>query len=149
MTAAPLAPSSTLRSRSSRTTRRRSIVIAGAIVSLGLGVQAVRSAPAVVPDDPYWPSQWGPRQIRADQAWAVSTGAGATIAIVDSGVDVDHPDLRDKLVPGATFFFCENPDEPCGAGRWEDPGGLSPDDPLAAPSVHGTHVAGIAAGGHR
>ncbi len=48
-------------------------------------------------------AQWGPQQVRAEQAWATSTGRGAVIVVVDSGVDLGHPDLKGKLVRGATF----------------------------------------------
>jgi serine protease len=85
------------------------------------------------PNDPLYGAQWGLPQINAEQAWATSTGAGTTIAVVDSGVDLDHPDLAGKIAGGITFSGC--PDKPagCGNGDWAN------GDP------HGTHVAGIAA----
>jgi subtilisin family serine protease len=54
--------------------------------------------------------------VHAEQAWATSTGAGAVIAVVDTGVDLTHADLQGKLVPGATFIGC-NPS--CGNGDWK------------------------------
>jgi thermitase len=59
------------------------------------------------------------------EAWAISRGAGATVAVVDSGVDLVHPDLADRLLPGYD---------------WVDGDG-TPED-LAG---HGTHVAGTVA----
>jgi serine protease len=105
---------------------------------VALGVIAV--AAAAPPNDPYYgPHQWGPKQIRAEQAWATSTGAGQVIAIVDSGVDLSHPDLAGKIAGGATFTGCAK-NGPCGNGDWQSGGaGGQP------PSPHGTHVAGIAA----
>jgi subtilisin family serine protease len=90
-------------------------------------------------NDSYGNLQWGLAQIRAPQAWATSTGAGQVIAVVDSGVDLDHPDLRAKLVAGATFTGCAQQANGCGNGDWES------GNTNAAPSPHGTHVAGIAA----
>ena len=88
---------------------------------------------AAAPNDTYYGKQWGPKQINAEQAWATSTGAGQTIAVVDSGVDLDHPDLAAKIAGGADFVGCPDARNGCGTGDWE---GVDP---------HGTHVSGIAA----
>jgi serine protease len=91
-------------------------------------------------DDPLFGSQWGPQQVHAPEAWPTSDGTGAVIGIVDAGVDLDHPDLAGKLLPGATFLDCEG-DGPCGNGDWES----GPPERQESKSTHGTHVAGIAA----
>jgi subtilisin family serine protease len=53
---------------------------------------------AVIPDDPYLPSQWNLAQIEAFTAWDITTGSDrVVIAIVDSGVDLEHPELKDKI----------------------------------------------------
>jgi len=45
------------------------------------------------PDDPYFDRQWGLAIIGAPQAWDVTTGSpNIDIAILDTGVDLDHPD---------------------------------------------------------
>jgi subtilisin family serine protease len=75
--------------------------------------------------DPFQETQAGLKQIRAERAWSVSTGQGVTIAILDTGVDVEHEDLRDNVVPGVDLV--NNDDDP------EDDNG------------HGTACAGIAA----
>src|SRR4051794_27500909 len=81
------------------------------------------------PNDPLLDRQWGLSQIKAPGAWSRGAlGAGATIAIVDTGVDLNHPDLRDKLLPGVDLVT----DETCTPGAQDLNG-------------HGTHVAGIAA----
>jgi subtilisin family serine protease len=76
--------------------------------------------------------QWGLERIGAPQAWAVGRGAGVTIAIVDSGIDLTHEDLEGKIVAQVSCV-----------GAAGDPGrcrGSAQDD-----NGHGTHVAGIAA----
>ena len=76
------------------------------------------------PNDPLFSRQWNLKQINAPKAWAAgATGKGAVIAIIDSGVDVWHPDL---------------------GGRFVMPRGIECSwvtDNLG----HGTHVAGVAA----
>jgi len=110
---------------------------------LGITIVAfalIGAAAGAPPNDPYYgPYQWGAKQIRAEQAWATSRGAGQVIAIVDSGIDRSHPDLASKIVGGATFTGCAS-NGPCGNGDWQSGGaGGQPAEP------HGTHVAGIAA----
>jgi subtilisin family serine protease len=84
---------------------------------------------ASVPNDPLLGRQWGLQQINAAGAWAHGAfGAGAVIAVVDTGVDLNHPDLKDQLVPGVDLVSGES----CTPGAQDLNG-------------HGTHVAGIAA----
>ena len=94
---------------------------------------------ALASNDPIFDKQWGPQQVRAPQAWPTSDGSGTVVGIVDSGVDLQHPDLSAKLVPGATFLDCGATS--CGNGDWES----GPATRQASKSPHGTHVAGIAA----
>jgi serine protease len=78
--------------------------------------------------DPHRSKQWNLDKIKAEQAWAVSDGTGVTVAVLDTGVDLAHPDLKGKLTsPGADFV------DPAGADGANDEDG------------HGTHVAGIIA----
>jgi subtilisin family serine protease len=79
-------------------------------------------------NDPHFNRQWGLVTIQAEQAWSTTDGTGALIAVVDTGVDLGHPDLASKLVtlPGADFSDSEDTD-----GAQDENG-------------HGTHVAGIA-----
>jgi subtilisin family serine protease len=82
------------------------------------------------PDDPLYARQWGLTQIKAPAAWARGvTGVGVTIAVLDTGVDLKHPDLRPKLVKGTDIV---DGDKACPRGPQDQHG-------------HGTHVAGIAA----
>ena len=82
---------------------------------------------SLTPGDPYWGQQWNMRQIRLPDAWQQTRGAGTTvIAIVDTGVDPNQPDLRGRMVKGWDFH---NDD----ANPYDDDG-------------HGTAVATTAAG---
>jgi thermitase len=59
----------------------------------------------VVPNDPQYASEWHLGKISAPQGWAVETGSpDVPIAILDTGVDPDHPDLSAKLLPGYNFY---------------------------------------------
>jgi thermitase len=70
--------------------------------------------------------QWGPQKVQAPQAWDVTRSSSSTvIAIVDTGVQTNHPDLQGKIVQG--YDFVDNDSNP------QDGNG------------HGTHCAGIAA----
>lgn len=78
-------------------------------------------------DRQYWLDEYGIRD-----AWQVTRGAGVTIAIIDSGVDASHPDLRGAVVGGIDLSGVGAPDgtRPVGSD--------APD--------HGTMVASLAAG---
>ena len=110
-----------------------------ALACAAAGLLLAGTAGAASTSDPLFPQQWGLQQINADEAWATSTGAGQVIAVVDTGVDLTHPDLQGKLVPGATFTGCASSASGCGNGDWQS----APS--AGTPSPHGTHVAGIAA----
>lgn len=82
------------------------------------------------PNDPNFSSQWAYPKIEALDAWDIVTGTTSIkIAIIDSGIDMGHPDLANKIVDGYDFV-----------GMNGIPDGI-PDDQHG----HGTHVAGIAA----
>ncbi len=82
---------------------------------------------AIVPNDELFDQyQWNLRQIRATEAWELSTGSSTVIiAVLDTGVSLTHPDLSRKLVAGHNFI---------------NESALPDDD-----HGNGTHVAGIAA----
>jgi serine protease len=108
-------------------------------IAISILLALVLAPAALASNDPLFAKQWGPQQVRAPQAWATSNGAGTVVGIVDAGVDLGHPDLSAKLVPGATFLDCGTTS--CGNGDWES----GPAARQASKSTHGTHVAGIAA----
>ncbi|MBW2637166.1 MAG: S8 family serine peptidase [Deltaproteobacteria bacterium] len=78
---------------------------------------------SVTPSDTKFSSQSALTKIRADEAWTIARGT-VTIAVVDSGVDLDHPDLASKIIKGKDFVNGGDPDDENG---------------------HGTVVAGLAA----
>jgi len=69
-------------------------------------------------------------------------GRGTTIAVLDTGIDTDHPDFAGRIV--AEQCFCENVGIGCcpGGGKSRSGPGAAEDD-----HGHGTHVTSIAAGG--
>ena len=81
--------------------------------------------------DPRRGPQWGLDMVKAPAAWPTSTGVGAVVAVIDSGVQPNHPDLGGRLFPGYDFVG-DNPDK---SGD-EDPNPADGDG-------HGTHVTGI------
>jgi subtilisin family serine protease len=78
---------------------------------------------AATPNDALFSSLWGMTTIQAPGAWDLTTGSDAvTVAVVDTGVAYDHPDLAPNMLPG--YDFVDNDSDP------RDENG------------HGTHVAG-------
>ncbi len=74
--------------------------------------------------DPRREDQWALDALQAETVWGSSTGAGVTVAVIDSGVS-KHPDLAGSFVRGTDF--------------------VDGTDGRADPNGHGTHVAGIIA----
>lgn len=113
--------------------------LATAVSTLTAAAALVAAPAQATTNDPLRPKQWGLDQVRAEQAWSTSRGAGAVVAVVDTGVDLAHPDLQGQLVAGATFTGCGKRTPPCGNGDFRGPDGKNNGD------EHGTHVAGIVA----
>lgn len=106
--------------------------------------------PLLVPNDELYPSQWNLAQINLPQAWEQAAAtSNAVIAVVDTGVLFDHPDLAGRLCLAtddcAGYDFVSdltNSDD----GDGIDPDPLDPGDNSLTGGLsffHGTHVAGI------
>lgn len=100
-------------------------------VGLNYRVQA-----AIIPNDPFYNrgQSWHYEMINLPAAWDISLGDGVIVAVIDSGIRTNHPDLQTQLLPGYDFFDDDN--DPLDPGESTD-GSLS--------SFHGTHVAGTVA----
>jgi subtilisin family serine protease len=89
-----------------------------------------RYAPARAPNDPLYPQQWAHPKTSAPAGWDITTGQVTpkiVIAVIGEGIDLNHIDLRNNIVPG--FDLADNDSNPA-AGPGE---------------VHETMVAGVAA----
>ena len=108
-----------------------------------------------LPNDPDFGLQWALSKINAPAAWNVTTGTVTiTIAIVDTGIDLGHPDLAAKLWANPGEIPANGLDDD-GNGKIDDvhgwhffhDGNFAPAENAVVQDDygHGTHVAGIAA----
>jgi type VII secretion-associated serine protease mycosin len=98
-------------------------------VLLAAGLTLVPAAPAHA--DGIRAQQWALEAMHTQEAWQTTKGAGVTVAVLDTGVEADHPDLAGNVLPGKDLV------------RF----GAEPGD--RAWARHGTAMAGIIAGhGH-
>jgi serine protease len=99
-----------------------------------------------VPNDTLWDRyQWGHTMINLPQAWDTTVGDSSVIvAIPDTGVLLQHPDLQNKFVQGYDFVASRFAELDTDLGI--DPNPNDPGDQFPGGSTfHGTHVAGIVA----
>ncbi|HEY8474637.1 MAG TPA: type VII secretion-associated serine protease mycosin [Natronosporangium sp.] len=105
--------------------RARRLAAAGVVAAFLVPVPASPARADQVRDE-----QWHVPYLDLATAHEITRGEGVTVAIIDSGVDASHPDLRDNLLPGFDLVEPEN-------------------DNAWTPEEHGTLVAGVLAGhGH-
>ena len=109
-----------------------------------------RPPPVVNPDDHITasssptPTTYGLEMIDAPRVWTNydTTGEGTTVAVLDSGIEPEHPDID---------LYTEDPDDPTYPGGWaefDDEGNeVTGSTPFDSGS-HGTHVSGTVAGGN-
>jgi serine protease len=91
---------------------------------------ALVEADAAGSSDPLVPQEWAQQSFQFSALWPCGKGSGVTVAVIDTGVQANHPDLVGRVLPGAAFLNG-------GAGQ-VGAGGTDPNG-------HGTHVAGIIA----
>lgn len=85
-----------------------------------------------IPNDPDYPIQWGPPCIGAEAAWdypALLGNSDVIVAVIDTGIDLDHPDLSGQVDTAIDYDF------------------VNKDDDAMDDNGHGTHCAGIIAAG--
>lgn len=115
-------------------------------VSAAAALAAYRASPLVqyaeqdvyvysmaTPNDTFYGLQWHYPTIGLPAAWGVTTGSPVIVAVVDSGIRFDHPDLAGVTVAGWDFFA--NDPDPTDPGCTAEPNRAS----------HGAHVAGTVA----
>ena len=91
-----------------------------------------------IPNDVLWPAQWGLRLIGAPRAWDATTGAsGVVIAVLDTGVSGQHPDLAGATVAGRDLVN-DDPDPSDDEGHGSSAAGV-----IAARTNNGEGQAGV------
>ncbi|HJH30340.1 MAG TPA: peptidase S8 [Methanosarcinaceae archaeon] len=76
--------------------------------------------------------EWNMDLIQVPDVWSSSTGDDVKVAVIDTGIDKDHPDLAENIA-GGVGFADRSPVRVIATDKWDDDYG------------HGTHVAGIIA----
>ncbi|MFF3502699.1 type VII secretion-associated serine protease mycosin [Streptomyces sp. NPDC003247] len=114
-------------SRTSRTTRTHRAGLLCCLLAASLAL--LPAAPAHA--DGIRAQQWALEALHTDEVWQTTKGAGVTVAVLDTGVEADHPDLDGNVLPGKDLV------------------GFGAQDGDRAWARHGTAMAGIIAGhGH-
>ncbi|MFE7749950.1 type VII secretion-associated serine protease mycosin [Streptomyces sp. NPDC057428] len=103
--------------------RPRRVLVAAATAAAFVVLPAVPARADAIRDQ-----QWGLEALHTDRAWQTTKGEGITVAVLDTGVDDQHPDLAGQVLPGKDLIGF-------GAGRGD-----------GSWALHGTAMAGIIAG---
>lgn len=90
-------PASTIRNA------RLGSAVSGAVGLLLVGIAATPAYAESIRE-----REWHLTAMKAEQMWQTSTGKGITVAVIDSGVNADLPDLKGQILPGMD----EAPDSP-------------------------------------
>ncbi len=112
---------------------------------------------SIIPNDPYYRNQWYLAKINANNAWEkISESPNIIIAVIDSGIDINHPDLKDNIWHNDREIAGNNKDDDNNgfaddANGWDfvlnnsNPSPKFSGDWTEAGVSHGTMVAGIIA----
>ncbi|WP_037682682.1 type VII secretion-associated serine protease mycosin [Streptomyces cellulosae] len=101
------------------------------LLSVLLAASVALVPPTAAHADGIRAQQWALDAMHTREAWRVTQGAGITVAVLDTGVEADHPDLVGNVLTGKDLV------------------GFGAQEGDAAWAVHGTAMAGIIAGhGH-
>jgi subtilisin family serine protease len=93
----------------------------------------------VTPADDFFSYQWNIRRVKADKAWSITRGThNTTVAVIDTGVAWNHPDLTQNVLYAACFTSL-------GSCAWNSPGETCPCTPYPDLDPHGTAVASVIA----
>ncbi len=97
--------------------------------------------PSRIPNDPFYSQQYHLGKVNAPAAWeyAVGDATNVTVAVLDAGVQISHPDLQAKMT-GLNHQFCDPVDQTV----MTDSPNCVAESPQTACN-HGTRVAGVAA----
>lgn len=114
-------------------------------------VFAMADNSAVYTAEPLYGQQWGPAAINLPQLWDMPLLEGATrpiIAILDTGIDIEHPDLAENIWTNAAEASGAEGEDDDNNGFADDVHGwdfINQTAKIADYNGHGTHCAGIAA----
>ncbi len=95
-----------------------------------------------IPNDPYYPQQWGNHRTNLEGARDYFTSSNVnpvTVAVIDTGIIPDHPDLKDRISPLGADFVGDPTDGLDYNMTDDDPS----DESRSTTLSHGSHVAGI------
>jgi subtilisin family serine protease len=130
--------------------------LAATMLGVLVGLPITSTVRAAIPNDVFWGDQWYLNRIEAPDAWGISTGdSDLIIAVLDTGVDLDHPDLVNNLWTNK-LEVAQNGKDDDGNGFVDDIHGWDfvdddavPEPEAAAATVdtspmsHGTLIAGL------
>lgn len=97
----------------------------------------IAASPGATSSPEFRDRQWALDDINAEAAQEITAGKGATVAVIDTGIDVGHPEFAGRIVSPISFVCPDGVPVPCEGAQYVQDG-----------HGHGTHVAGtIAAAG--